>query len=64
MPRILGVMLILLGAQWVLGGSLLLIPFVLAVAAIYCLGEEDTETSRKLFSVVIARLSPSRQRTS
>jgi hypothetical protein len=63
MPRILGVMLVLLGAQWVLGGSFLLIPFVLAVAAIYCLGE-DTDSSRKLFSVVIARLSLSRQRTS
>jgi hypothetical protein len=63
MPRILGVMVVLLGAQWILGGSLLLIPFVLAVAAIYCLGE-DTDSSRKLFSVVIARLSLSRQRTS
>ncbi|MFL9502745.1 hypothetical protein ACJMQP_22040 [Rhodopseudomonas palustris] len=61
MPRIAVVMIALLGAQWLLGNGLLLIPFVLAVAIIYCLGE-DTESSRKLLTAVVSKLSISRQR--
>lgn len=61
LPRITAVMTLLLAVQWWLGSSLMLIPFVLAVAAIYCLGE-DTESSRKLLSVILSRLTHVRPR--
>ena len=40
MPRIIAVIVVLLVAQWLLGSGWLLIPFVLAVSAIFCLAEE------------------------
>lgn len=54
LPRIILVILVMLLAQWMLGSGWLLVPFVLAVAAIYCLAE-DTTTSRKLLTVIISR---------
>jgi hypothetical protein len=63
LPRIIAIIVILLGAQWLLGSGFLLVPFVLAVAAIYCLAE-DTNTSRKLFGVIISRLSAEPPQTS
>ncbi|MCP3460433.1 hypothetical protein [Bradyrhizobium sp. CCGUVB23] len=62
MPRVLVVMLVMLAAQSFLGSSWMLVPFVLAVAAVYCLGE-DTDTSRRLLLVIISRMSLSRQRS-
>ena len=61
LPRLLVAMTILLFVQWLLGSVLLLVPFVLTVAALFCLAE-DTANSRRLFKTVIARLSLSRQR--
>ena len=55
MWRIVGAMSIVAVVQHVVG-VLALVPFVLTAAAVYCLAE-DTEASRKLFSVIIARLS-------
>jgi hypothetical protein len=63
LPRIITVILMMLLAQWFLGSSLLLIPFVLAVAAIYCLAE-DTEASRKLLVVILARFKIAKPRSS
>jgi hypothetical protein len=63
LPRIFAVVTVLLVVHWLLGNGLMLVPFVLAVAAIYCLGE-DTETSRKLFLVIISRLRVARPRSS
>lgn len=63
LPRILVVILVLLGVQKLLGSMLLLLPFILAVAAIYCLSE-DTEASRKLFVVIMSRLRLVRPRSS
>lgn len=60
--RVLAVIVVLLGTQWLLGSGLQLIPFVLAVALVYCL-VEDTEGSKKLFMAVLARLRPGRIRS-
>jgi len=54
LPRLMMVIILLFFAQRGLGSTWLLLPFVLAVAAIYCLAE-DTDTSRKLFLAVISR---------
>ncbi len=62
MPRILVIMGLLLGVQWFLGSGWLLVPFVLAVAAVYCLAE-DTTASKKLFTVIMSRLSLVRPRS-
>jgi hypothetical protein len=59
MPRILGAMSVLAVVQHFIGG-MLLIPFVLATAAVYCLAE-DTDASRKLFSAIIVRFSHPRR---
>jgi hypothetical protein len=61
--RISVVICLLLLTQWVLGSGWLLIPFVLAVALVYCLSE-DTDASRKLFIAVLARIRLGRQRLS
>ena len=61
LPRIFTVSAALLGTQWVLGGTWVLIPFVLAVAAVYCLAE-DTAESRKLFIAILSKLKTSRPR--
>jgi hypothetical protein len=61
LPRILVAMIVLLSVQWLLGSVFLLIPFVLAVSAVYCLAE-DSDSSRKLFRVVVTRLSTGRPR--
>ena len=55
LPRIFVVILLMLGVQWILGNTWVLIPFVLTVATIYCLAE-DTDTSRKLLTVIISKL--------
>jgi hypothetical protein len=55
LPRIASVMALLLLLQWQLGNSLLLIPFTLTAAAIYCLAE-DTDASRQLFRLLLAKL--------
>jgi hypothetical protein len=55
LPRLIVLIAALLVAKWVLGSGWLLGPFVLAVAALYCLAE-DTDASRKLFLVIMSRL--------
>jgi hypothetical protein len=55
-PRILAIMLALMGAEWFFGSVLALVPFVLSVAALYCLAE-DSDNSRKLLSVIVSKLS-------
>lgn len=62
LPRIIIVIVVLLGAQRTMGSTWSLVPFVLAVAALHCLAE-DTETSRKLFVVILSRLRLGRQRS-
>jgi hypothetical protein len=62
LPRIFIVILVMLGVQWSLGSGWLLVPFVLTVAAVYCLAE-DTATSRKLLVLIISKLSHGRQRS-
>jgi hypothetical protein len=57
LPRLIGIMLLLCIFQQLMGSVWLLIPFVLAVSAIYCLAE-DTTSSRKLFISVVSRLRP------
>ena len=59
--RVVIVIGVLLATQWILGSGLLLIPFVLAVALIYCL-IEDTDASKKLFMAVLSRVRLGRQR--
>jgi hypothetical protein len=61
LPRLLVAIALLLAIQWLIGSVFLLIPFVLAVSAIYCLAE-DSDSSRKLFQIVITRLSAVRPR--
>jgi hypothetical protein len=61
LPRLLMTMMVLLVVQWLLGNVLFLIPFVLAVSAVYCLAE-DSDSSKKLFQAILTRLSPARQR--
>ncbi len=61
LPRVLITIAVMLGVQWMLGSTLFLIPFVLAVAAIYCLAE-DSDSSKKLFQAILTRLSPARLR--
>jgi hypothetical protein len=62
LPRLFIVIVLLLAAERTLGSGWLLVPFVMAVAAIYCLAE-DTKESRKLFTVVISRFRFLRQRS-
>jgi hypothetical protein len=56
LPRLIVVILIMLGVESFLGSGWLLFPFVFAVAAVYCLAE-DTTSSHKLFLAVIAKFS-------
>jgi hypothetical protein len=63
LPRVAGVAALVLAVQWVIGGTWVLLPFVLAVAALYCLAE-DTAESRKLFVIIISRLKSLRPRSS
>jgi hypothetical protein len=62
-PRILVIMIVLMAAQWALGGVILLIPFVLAVCALYCLAE-DSDTSRRLFVTIMSRINAVGRRAS
>lgn len=62
LPRLVVVIILLLLIERTLNSVLLLIPFVLAVAVAYCLAE-DTESSTKILSLVIAKLPLSRQRS-
>ena len=52
---------VLLGVEQVLGNVYLLMPFVLTVAALYCLAE-DTESTRKLFVLIISKFKLGRLR--
>ena len=61
LPRLIAVICVLLLVQRALHSPLLFIPFVLCAAALYCLSE-DTDSSRKLFLVIISKLRVSRQR--
>ncbi len=61
LPRIVAVIALMLLVQWSLGSTLVLIPFVLAVSAVYCLAE-DSDSSKKLFEAILRRLSLARQR--
>jgi hypothetical protein len=54
---------VLVAAARVLGNPFLFVPFVLAVAALYCL-VEDTESSRKLFVLVMSRMRIVKPRSS
>lgn len=63
LPRLIIVIIVMLVAQSILGSGWLLVPFVLAVAAVYCLAE-DTDASRKLFLLIISRMRISRPRSS
>jgi hypothetical protein len=56
LPRLIVVILIMLGVKSYLGSGWMLFPFVLAVAAVYCLAE-DTTSSHKLFLAVIAKFN-------
>ncbi|MEW6160207.1 MAG: hypothetical protein AB1813_22470, partial [Verrucomicrobiota bacterium] len=61
LPRLIAVIGVLLVAQWILGSGWMLVPFVPAVAAIYCLAE-DTDASRKLFVVAMSKLRAGKPR--
>jgi hypothetical protein len=63
LPRLAVVIIMLLTAQRILGSAWLLVPFILAVAAIYCLAE-DTKSSRKLFVAIMSRFKLARPRSS
>lgn len=63
LPRITIVVILLLVAQHFLGTIWLFCPFVLAVAALHCLAE-DTDSSRKLFTAILARFKFSPPRSS
>ncbi len=63
LPRVVGVSGLVLLVQWLIGGTWLLLPFVLAVGALYCLAE-DTAESRKLFVVILSRFKSLRPRSS
>jgi hypothetical protein len=60
-PRIGTVAVFLIVAAKLLNNAWLLVPFVFAVATIYCLAE-DTESSRKLLVVLFSRLRLTKQR--
>jgi hypothetical protein len=53
--RLILLAIVLLIAEQILGSVLLLAPFVLALAALFCLAE-DTKASRKLFLQILARI--------
>lgn len=61
--RVLALAVILVVAARFLGSALLFIPFVLAVAALYCL-VEDTASSRKLFVHIVSKMRIARPRSS
>lgn len=63
LPRVVVIIVLLLGAQKILGNDWLLVPFALTVALVYCLAE-DTSNSRKLLVVIVNRLSLFRPRSS
>ncbi|MGO9012894.1 MAG: hypothetical protein ACLQPN_22590 [Bryobacteraceae bacterium] len=53
--RVVTLVAVLVVAARVLGNPYLFMPFVLAVAALYCL-VEDTDASRKLFVLIMSRM--------
>ncbi|HWG41233.1 MAG TPA: hypothetical protein VN688_00495 [Gemmataceae bacterium] len=61
--RICALAAVLVAAARLLGNALLFVPFVLAVAALYCL-MEDTASSRKLFVLIMSRMKVVKQRPS
>jgi hypothetical protein len=61
LPRVVVMVAVMLVVQWFIGSTLYLIPFVLAVSAAYCLAE-DSDSSKKLFQVILTRLSLARLR--
>jgi hypothetical protein len=54
---------VLVVAARVLGNPYLFVPFILGVAAFYCL-IEDTEASRKLFVLIMSRMRIVKPRSS
>ena len=61
LPRLLIIIAVLLLLERTLKSVWVLIPFAIAVAIIYCLAE-DTETSVKILSIVMSKMSLDRQR--
>jgi hypothetical protein len=61
--RILVLVAVLVIAARLLGNPFLFVPLVLAVAALYCL-MEDTESSRKLFVLIMSKMRIARPRSS
>lgn len=61
--RVITLITVLVVAARVLGNPFLFVPFVLAVAAFYCL-VEDTESSRKLFVLIMSRMRTVKPRSS
>jgi hypothetical protein len=57
----MAVMLLLIAAQWALGSGWMLVPFVVAVAVIYCLAE-NTAAAEKLFVALVTKLNIGRPR--
>ena len=60
--RLILLAVVLLIAEQILGSVLLLAPFVIALAALFCLAE-DTKASRKLFLQILARMHFSQPRS-
>jgi hypothetical protein len=57
--KMITLIFVLLVVQWFLKSFWLLVPFVFASSALYCL-TENTEASRKLFVMIMNRLRPGR----
>jgi hypothetical protein len=62
-PRILTTLVSVIVLQWIVGGVLPAILLGLLAAALYCLAE-DTDTSRKLFMLVLSKLTVAGRRMS
>jgi hypothetical protein len=61
LPRLVAIIALFLAIERQLNSVVLLVPFILVVAVAYCLAE-DTESSTKILSLVIAKLSIGRLR--
>lgn len=61
LPRLIVVIALLLVLERVLNSVMLLIPFVLVVAVVFCLAE-DTENSAKVLALVLKKLPANRSR--
>jgi len=61
--RVVTLVAVLVAAARIIGNPYLFVPFVLAVAALYCL-IEDTEASRRLFVLIMSRMRIVKPRSS